>query len=193
MSWSDEIRHKAQEYIRARVEVDANGCWLWTRARRDTGYANSQFFDGVRREQLGHRLSYRAFKGEIPAGFQIDHVCRVRICVNPEHLRALSQSEHGSRWKLDRGANVCRHGHVGAMREYKGSWQCWTCIIERWQKYRQANRDEVNERTRRWYWRNPSKSREMARERERQKRRMHRYGRPNPNQGLLELLRCNDE
>lgn len=41
-----------------------------------------------------HRLAYERAKGAIPAGLQIDHLCRVRECVNPDHLEAVSQREN---------------------------------------------------------------------------------------------------
>lgn len=68
---------------------DETGCWLWTGSKNNKGYA--QLGDNGR-TRSAHRVSYELFKGEIPAGLQLDHLCMVRHCVNPEHLEAVTQS-----------------------------------------------------------------------------------------------------
>lgn len=64
-------------------------CWLWTGSRKPEGYG--EFGIGGRRKTLAHRYSYELAKGPIPAGLVIDHLCRVRACVNPAHLEAVTQ------------------------------------------------------------------------------------------------------
>lgn len=46
--------------------------------------------------EMFHRFIYRAHKGEIPEGYEVDHMCRNRACCNPDHLQALDGSEHAS-------------------------------------------------------------------------------------------------
>jgi len=67
-------------------------------------------------EQRAHRVSYRLFKGEIPEGTEIDHLCKIKLCVNPEHLEAVSHAENV--FRADRGAVAlnwhkthCVNGH----------------------------------------------------------------------------------
>ncbi len=67
------------------------GCWIWTGGTTIKGYGT--FGDGTK-TVMAHRFSYRTYKGEIPDGMQIDHLCRVRCCVNPDHLEAVSASEN---------------------------------------------------------------------------------------------------
>lgn len=70
---------------------DATGCWLWTRHILPIGYA--QFYFGGKQD-LAHRFSFIHFKGPIPDGKEIDHKCRVRHCVNPDHLHAVTHREN---------------------------------------------------------------------------------------------------
>ena len=63
-----------------------DSCWLWCGAQDGGGYG--QFSSGARRLKA-HRWSYERFVREIPFGLVIDHLCRVRNCVNPDHLEAI--------------------------------------------------------------------------------------------------------
>lgn len=64
------------------------GCWLWLKYVNEGGYGQS-YLNG--RLVYAHRMAWEIYRGPIPVGMQIDHVCRVRSCVNPEHLRVVTQ------------------------------------------------------------------------------------------------------
>ena len=80
------------ERIRRHVVIDApSGCWLWTGRKDRTGYGRMNV---AGRSEAAHRVSYRTFRGPIPPGLVLDHVCRTRACVNPDHLDPVSRSEN---------------------------------------------------------------------------------------------------
>ena len=75
-----------------RVEVDDNGCWLWTGPLNPAGYGGTVRAWG--KGWLPHRLAYTVMVGRIAPEMQIDHLCRVRNCINPGHLEQVTQAEN---------------------------------------------------------------------------------------------------
>jgi len=72
-------------------------CWLWFAHTTPGGYGI--YWNG--KEQVyAHRFSYTFYKGEISNGLEIDHLCRKRNCVNPNHLEAVTRSENTKRGLL---------------------------------------------------------------------------------------------
>ena len=65
-----------------------NNCWNWIGGKQTNGYG--MFWTG-KELVLSHRFSYELFKDKIPKGYTIDHLCRNRVCVNPEHLEVVTQ------------------------------------------------------------------------------------------------------
>jgi len=102
---------------RARLErsyrVDDNGCWVATLKHNGSGYTQITVnLDGTRRLVLTHRASYVAFVGPIPDGLSIDHLCRNRSCINPDHLEAVTQSVNVLRGvRAVEPKSECKHGH----------------------------------------------------------------------------------
>ena len=76
------------------VEKQDSGCWFRYSRARDNGYTTLQV-DG--RRVGAHRFSYAAFVGDIPVGMEVDHLCRDRGCVNPEHLELVDRSTNLAR------------------------------------------------------------------------------------------------
>lgn len=72
---------------------DANGCWIWQRRCLNSGYGAISR-DGHR---VAHRWYYERYVGPIPEGMDLDHLCRVRTCVNPLHLEPCSRAENSRR------------------------------------------------------------------------------------------------
>jgi hypothetical protein len=74
-----------------RYTVDEKtGCWLWNGAKRG-GYGRIRTPDGLRE---AHRVSYEVHKGQIAEGLCIDHLCRNRACINPDHLEPVTMQEN---------------------------------------------------------------------------------------------------
>ena len=69
-------------------------CWLWTRATSKHGYGA---FMLDHKKTYVHRLAYEMLVRPIPKGLTIDHLCRVRNCVNPAHMEVVTQGENASR------------------------------------------------------------------------------------------------
>lgn len=70
-------------------------CWVWTETMFGNGYGDFYF---VGEDWLAHRVSYQLFHGSaIFPGMTIDHLCRVRECVNPDHLEQVTLAENARR------------------------------------------------------------------------------------------------
>lgn len=79
--------------IAGNYEVSEDGCWLWTGYCDKNGYARA--YDSERKSIVwAHRYSYEQHVGPIEPGHQIDHMCQVVNCVNPEHLQQVTRAEH---------------------------------------------------------------------------------------------------
>lgn len=71
-----------------KINVTPSGCWEWTACRHPSGYGKAHF---NRRTWLAHRLIYTLLVKTIEPDMVIDHLCRNRSCVNPDHLRECTQ------------------------------------------------------------------------------------------------------
>jgi len=77
------IEERLYKYIKK-----TNSCWLWIGPKSDRGYGIVNFSDGSKK--YAHRVSYEFHIGKINKGLHMDHICRVRSCVNPKHLRSVT-------------------------------------------------------------------------------------------------------
>ena len=94
----------------AKYSVDPiTGCWLWQASMQPAGYGG--FWDKKKRAMVSaHRFAYELLVGSVPDGFDVDHLCRVRRCVNPAHLEPVTRAENIRRGLLGSGTH-CRKGH----------------------------------------------------------------------------------
>ncbi len=69
-----------------------SGCWLWLGAVNPVSGYGTLGVNG--KNKYAHVFAYQHFKGPIPTGREVDHVCRVRCCVNPDHLRVATRQQN---------------------------------------------------------------------------------------------------
>lgn len=84
-----------------------SGCWLWDGALSVAGYGRIGI--AGKSAQQAHRVCYEIYKRPIPAGLDLDHLCRVRCCINPDHLEPVTRKEN-----LRRGDNSYRGENMRA-------------------------------------------------------------------------------
>lgn len=83
----EEIIPSEHARFLSKIAEQASGCWEWQACDNGLGYG---FFSIAGVNQLAHRVSYRHFRGPIADGLELDHLCRNRRCVNPDHLEPVT-------------------------------------------------------------------------------------------------------
>ena len=130
-----------QRFLSSYEIITESGCWIWKGA--DNGQYGRFWIDGKR--FYAHRLSYELFHGPIPKGLHCDHLCRVQLCGNPDHLRAVTRRENilagiGATAQNARKTH-CYRGHPlvknNLINLRSGRRQCRLCSIE-WQRKRRS-------------------------------------------------------
>jgi hypothetical protein len=116
-----------------------NGCWQWQATVNNFGYGIIRPIGGGPRTPA-HRVSYETFRGPIPVGLDIDHLCRNPGCINPEHLEPVTHQENIRRgWAAKK--THCKQGHplsgsnLIASRSHRS---CRLCNNARQRAYRQS-------------------------------------------------------
>lgn len=88
--WSDP--HWLWQKFESFIHPEPNsGCWLWSGGETGDGYG--RFYNGTT-QVLAHRFAFEAHRGAIPPDKQIDHLCRIRCCVNPDHMEIVTGAEN---------------------------------------------------------------------------------------------------
>lgn len=149
-----KAKRPAAERFWEKVSKDPHpkGCWLWTAHVNWGGYGAFMVdTNGKRRPRGAHRFAYELARGPIPAGLQLDHLCRVRNCVNPDHLEAVTPLENVRRGNAGIGSGSrqlaktsCPHGHpydeANTGYNTSGGRICRRCARERARARRAAKR-----------------------------------------------------
>jgi hypothetical protein len=109
-------------------------CWAWTGPKMKSGYGTIGIYG---KKYLAHRFSYELDGNVIPDGFDVDHLCRNRSCVNPDHLEAVSHRENLLRGETTTARNAakthCPQGHLFAgenLYQRNGIRMCRQCRKE---------------------------------------------------------------
>lgn len=133
-----------KQWLLERVEmIPFSGCWLWTGFLNENGYAMYAYKRGEKSiQRRAHRLAFVLWKGPIPGGLEPDHLCRVRCCVNPDHLEAVTRRENVLRGARGRLVTHCPQGHEYTPENLAKHVRrcCKTCQRDRERKRRYVRR-----------------------------------------------------
>ena len=141
-----------------------NGCWEWKGWKAGgTGYGMfDEIIDGKHYKRRAHRFSYELYVVPIPKGLDIDHLCKNRICVNPDHLEPVTRRENLMRGETNVAAinankTKCPRGHdyneENTYRYANGDRRCRVCGREDKLKDWNENKDKYNKARREKYQR----------------------------------------
>ena len=128
-----------------KIDRRKDGCWIWKGSLRNTGYGVLQR-NG--KNIPTHRFFYENLVGEIPPGLEIDHLCRNRACVNPDHLEPVSPRINKLRGEGVGAKNArkthCPAGHLFSGKNLKLRWhrkkmvwwrECKECRLKNGREY----------------------------------------------------------
>ena len=109
-------RQPFETWLRERTSVTVDGCWNWELAINSDGYGLS-YRDGVHEPKRAHRYVYEQMVGPIPDGLVLDHLCRNRRCVNPDHLEPVTHQAN-----LRRGWDALNGRSYSVYQTAEGYW-----------------------------------------------------------------------
>lgn len=128
-AWQRDYRAGVRRQVRVPEPVrDANGCLLWQGHIMPNGYG-ARRVDGVR--VYAHRYAYEQAHGPIPGEMVIDHLCRVRACVELSHLEPVTIAENLRRGIGNKPQDFCKQGHPMDRVSKSGRRYCGECVRRR--------------------------------------------------------------
>lgn len=108
-----------------KIEI-TDSCWLWRASLDGKGYGQIML---NKKPKRAHRISYELIKGKIPEGLDLDHLCRVPQCVNPDHLEPVTRLVNLRRGIPRNSKKVhCPEGHPYDFLDTYGRRRCRQCV-----------------------------------------------------------------
>lgn len=120
-----------------------DGCWLWLACQERGGYGRFSCHKSAT-PVVAHRYAYTTLVGPVPEGLQLDHLCRVRRCVNPAHLEPVTPRENQLRGETfaarKAGQALCVNGHDLDKIDERGRRRCSECARRHTREYMRRQR-----------------------------------------------------
>lgn len=129
-----------------RVEIQESGCWEWTGHLSPMGYGRINLGPPTNQPGFTHRVAWELLVGPVDDGLELDHLCRNKACMNPDHLEPVTHAENlrrgispvGRAGQLSprrlarpRSKTHCPHGHEyspdNTYRRPQGTLECRAC------------------------------------------------------------------
>ena len=148
--------YELPSWVEKKISPEPNsGCWLWTAAINEHGYGTLRLgrHKGKTQNYLAHRFTFEFYNGPILDGSILDHTCRQRACVNPDHLEAVTH-----RVNILRGVGVsaqnakklkCDSGHsleTAYLIGHRAHRKCRECQRANMARYYAKNRTNIRAR-----------------------------------------------
>ena len=134
------------EWLMSKVDTMTSDCWLWNGSMYQNGYGKYG-----RRGIMAHRIFYTLFRERVPEDMSLDHLCRNRKCVNPDHLEIVTFLENVMRGDSQHAINArkshCKQGHeftsdnTYVPPKRPGRRHCQECIRIASTKYRENSKN----------------------------------------------------
>ena len=137
-----------QDWMAERVDTSGD-CWMWLMATDRAGYGKAKYQG---KDWRAHRLVWTMLVGDIPDGLVTDHLCRVKGCVNPDHIELVTNAENMRRQGPNPGLHQKLKTHCPQGHEYSeantynlpaGGRQCFTCKRKQARQWAQRKRDST--------------------------------------------------
>lgn len=126
----------------ARISLSPSGCWIWAHPVAD-GYGRVREAGKGSKFAMAHRFAYERLVGPISVGLQLDHLCRVRNCVNPDHLEPVTPRENTLRGETPAARNAAKtHCPIGHPYDDSNTYICKRGL----RKCRACSRDRMRQR-----------------------------------------------